>query len=262
MPKHPGSLQLQPRDIELLRGLFESRLMTIANAAEIHFGGRREAAKKRIQRLKAAGFVKERQRRPYEPSILHLASKGVTALSERSILVEYPPLSRLAIKRRNQVSERTLRHELQVMDVKAALYRAMRATPEVRILSFCTWPLLNEFYGSENSWSQLPWIARPDGLLRISRDTRTQTIFLELDRSTESLGTLLSKVRRYASYKNSLTGMKSMTIQFVFPSETRRRNADLAFASIPRKRAMRIRTSTLNELLNQPLSLIKSAEFE
>jgi hypothetical protein len=229
--------------------------MTIAHAAEIHFGGKRESAKKRIQRLKAAGFLRERRRMPYEPSILHLASRGVTALSERSILVEYPPLSRLAIKRRNQVSEQTLRHELQVMDVKAALYRAMRAIPEVSILSFCTWPLLNEFYGSENSWAQLPWIARPDGLLRISRNATKQTIFLELDRSTESLGTLLSKAQRYACHQNSLTGMKSMTIQFVFPSETRRRNADLAFASIPQKRAMRIRTSTLSEILANPLIL-------
>lgn len=230
--------------------------MTIAHATEIHFGGRREAAKKRIQRLKAAGLLRDRRRMPYEPSILHLASKGVTALSERGILAEYPPLSRLAIKRRNQVSEQTLRHELQVMDLKAAFYRAVRTRIEIKVLSFCTWPLLNEFAGSGNAWAQRPWTVRPDGLLRVSCDHRIQSVYLELDRSTESQETLLAKAQRYADHQGSTTVREPVTIQFIFLTDARKRNASMAFAKLPRIGGLRLRTSTLKEMLSQTQTLL------
>ena len=230
--------------------------MTIAHAAEIHFGGKRESAKKRIQRLKAAGFVKERSRKPYEPSILHLASKGVTSLSERGILTEYPSLSRTAIERRNRVSELTLRHELQVMDVKAAIYKAVRASPEIEIERFCTWPHLCEIGGGGKAWSQIAWIARPDGFLRFRRDRRLHCIFLELDRSTESQGTLLAKAKRYASYQASEPGRKPATIHFIFSTDARKRNAELTFAKSPLSGRIRIRSSTLEEVLSWPLKLV------
>jgi len=56
------ALQLQDRDLALLRGLFESRVMTNDHAAALYFDGKSEAAKKRLQKLKAAGFRKERGR--------------------------------------------------------------------------------------------------------------------------------------------------------------------------------------------------------
>jgi len=49
-------VQLQPRDFELLRGLFESRVMTLAHVSALYFDGKREMAKKRVQKLKAAGL--------------------------------------------------------------------------------------------------------------------------------------------------------------------------------------------------------------
>ena len=40
----PGP-RLQPRDYDLLRGLFECRMMTLAHAAALHFAGRYEAVR-------------------------------------------------------------------------------------------------------------------------------------------------------------------------------------------------------------------------
>jgi len=62
------ALKLQPRDLVLLRGLFESRVMTTDHAAALYFDGKGEAAKKRLQKLKSAGFIAERPRRTFEPS--------------------------------------------------------------------------------------------------------------------------------------------------------------------------------------------------
>ena len=67
--KKPG-ISLQDRDVALIRGLLECRVMTIPHAADIFFGGKREMAKKRLQRLKATGYVRERRRRAFEPGTL------------------------------------------------------------------------------------------------------------------------------------------------------------------------------------------------
>jgi len=54
MPSLP--ISLQKRDLALLRGLFESRVMTNDHATALYFEGKSEAAKKRLQKLKAAGL--------------------------------------------------------------------------------------------------------------------------------------------------------------------------------------------------------------
>jgi len=78
--RRPFLLQLQARDLALLRGLFESRVMTAEHIAMIYFDGRSEAGKKRLQKLKAAGFVGERTRRAFQPSVLFLTRKGLGVL--------------------------------------------------------------------------------------------------------------------------------------------------------------------------------------
>ncbi len=66
------SVNLQERDLALFRNLFESRVMTAAHVSVLHFDGKAEATKKRLQRLKAAGFITERRRKAYEPAVLFL----------------------------------------------------------------------------------------------------------------------------------------------------------------------------------------------
>src|SRR5882724_9942669 len=87
------SVELQSRDSNLLRGLFDSRLMTLAHAAGLYFNGSREAAKKRIQKLKAAGLIGERARKAYEPSILFLTREGFTLMQERGLLHDAPQIA-------------------------------------------------------------------------------------------------------------------------------------------------------------------------
>jgi hypothetical protein len=70
------SLQLQERDLALLRGLFECRVMTKEHATALYFDGKGEAAKKRLQKIKAAGLITERPRRAFEPSVLSLTVKA------------------------------------------------------------------------------------------------------------------------------------------------------------------------------------------
>ena len=89
-PQHEPHIHLQDRDFAFLRGLFESRVMALAHAAALYFEGKPEATKKRVQKLKAAGYVRERQRQTYEPSVLLLTSGAFTLLSEQGHLANYP----------------------------------------------------------------------------------------------------------------------------------------------------------------------------
>src|SRR5260221_2674300 len=112
-----GSIELQDRDTEILRGLFDSRLMTLTQAAALHCEGSREAAKKRIKKLKTAGLISERVRKAYEPSILFLTRSGFSLLRERGFTNGPPEITWATLEKRLQVSKQTLRHELEVQDV-------------------------------------------------------------------------------------------------------------------------------------------------
>jgi Replication-relaxation len=199
-----GGIDLQHRDFAVLRGLLESRLMTLAHASALHFDGKAEMAKKRVQKLKAAGFIAERRRRVYEPSVLSLTRKAFAALSEGGHLADLPQLSWANLEKRAQVSELTVRHELAVMDVKAALATAVNTASRFSLAEFSTWPALYEFRACPGPGVP-DVLLKPDGFIRI-RETEDDgglsehTFFLEVDRSTETQAALGMKAACYVDY--------------------------------------------------------------
>ena len=92
-PLERSGIELQDRDWTLLRDLLESRVMTLRQAAILHFAGKTEAAKKRIQQLKAAKLLCERPRKPSEPSVLHLAPAAFAICKASGTLDHYPCLT-------------------------------------------------------------------------------------------------------------------------------------------------------------------------
>ncbi len=119
----PEGVELQERDVRLLSGLFESRLMPLPHAAALYFEGRAEAAKKRSPETKSAGLIGERPRRAYDPCVLFLTRRGLLALADNGHLADYPQIGWAKIEKRARVSDLTLRHELAVMDVKSGAWR-------------------------------------------------------------------------------------------------------------------------------------------
>ncbi len=114
MPAASTDIVIQDRDIKLLQLLLHSRILTLAHAAVLVFGGSMEASKKRIQKLKANGLILERRRKAYEQGVLFLSKKGFLCLKNRGTL---PPECEdiPSFTKRAAVSELTLRHELEVM---------------------------------------------------------------------------------------------------------------------------------------------------
>lgn len=188
--------------MNLLRDLYVSRIMTLAHAGAIHFGGKHEMAKKRVQKLKSAGMIAERARKAYEPSILYLTRAGFDAIHEEGVLHDLPQLPWSALEQRLQVSELTLRHELEVMNVKAAFFTTTREHPSINIAEFTTWPMLCQFKAVLRQGDEIT--VKPDGFLRLRHEIGAELFehifFLELDRSTETLDTLVRKAQAYLAY--------------------------------------------------------------
>jgi len=235
-----GDFILQPRDRALLLGLFESRLMRLDQVAALYFEGRREAAKKRIQRLKAERFVGEKPRKSHEPSVLFLTINGLRLLDEQGDLHPFGTLSLPAMRKRLDVRPLTIAHELCVMDVRVAMTKAFREH-DVSITEFTTWPVLNEFTVPASShFAARGVIVRPDGFLRVNRleegESQEYNCFLEVDRSTETQTTLALRASCYLThystggYAQSRGALREdfkqfpFRVLFVFNNDERRNN--------------------------------------
>ena len=91
-------------------------------------------------------YISERKRQVNEPSVLFLTRKSVCCAKElHGDLAEYPALALPTLEKRANVSDKTLRHELEVMDVKAAFHAALAKSSKFSIAHFSTWPQLYEF---------------------------------------------------------------------------------------------------------------------
>jgi hypothetical protein len=270
------SIAIQDRDIALLRGLFESRLMTLDHVAALHFDGKREMAKKRVQKLKAAGLLAERPRHASEPSVLFLTSRALTMLQDHGQLSGFPKLSRNALLKRAQVSDMTLQHELQVMSVKAALVSAIGKTERFRVAEFSTWPLLHQFTVRRSEIDPAKTgeiVVKPDSFIRIHEDEpdgglAEHVLFLEVDRSNESQEKLAEKAASYLAYYRSgglaerLGGNRSQyqefpfRVLFVVPSIERRNNTAARLLLNRPPTLTQVLLSTMPEAAADPLGPI------
>jgi hypothetical protein len=274
--KARAEVELQERDLAILQGLFESRLMTLTHITHLHFNGKSEAAKKRIQQLKRDRYVRERARRVYEPSILHLSKRAFEELSARGTLLEYPAFAWHQLEDRARVKDSTLKHEFEVLDVKTALSCAVRSTPHYELVEFSTWPVLYQFRAAQPALSGYPptrVMIKPDGFMRLHEkgpdgDHFEHFLFLEVDRSTEPRETLARRAFGYQDFyrQGGLAVRYGATkeeyrdfpfrVLMVLPNEERRNNmAERLLQNEPPALTM-VWLTTFSEITADPLGAI------
>lgn len=268
------SIVLQERDFLVLRELFEARVLTVVHLGDLHFSGSREAAKKRLQKLKTAGLVTEMPRRVSERAVLTLTRKGVLTLEHAGILGDYENISPALLRKRERISPITLSHELAVMDVKASISSAVfRTNGLLRIAEFCTWPELIQFDAPRIGMVARAVTVKPDGFLRIhERDAAGSlaeyTFFLEVDRSTEKQLTLANRAISYLEYFRSggfavrngasRSAYKDFPFRalFVFLTPERRNNTAVALLQLQTPIRTQAWLTTLPEIIKDPLGPI------
>ncbi len=271
----PRQVELQPRDLAILRGLFECRLMTLKHAAALHFDGNGENAKKRVQKLKASRLIGERKdRQPRQPSILVLRKAGFDALRAHKALDGYPSIGWKSLEARLDVKELTIRHELDVMTVKAALQPAIAKLPGYKVGEFSTWPVLYQFTANRPPFDRdaksRQRIIKPDAFIRIhdnepDAEENPHRFFLELDRGTESLDTVAGKAWCYRDYyqRGGLAAQhgrpRSEFEQFpfrvlmVFKSPQRRNNVAARLLQLKPVILTQVMLTTFKEITSAPL---------
>jgi hypothetical protein len=104
-----------------------------------------------------------------------------------------------SFSKRAAISELTLHHELEVLDVKVAFHEAVRGQKTLSLAEFSTWPRLYEFSARDDDsrWSGVKTV-KPDGYTSIHEkeadgSMREHLLFLEIDRGTEKLDILVQK---------------------------------------------------------------------
>jgi Replication-relaxation len=262
-------IDFQERDLAIVRGLFDSRIATIHHLSALHFEGRLEAARKRVKKLKRAGIIHERPRRATEPSIHCLTRKAFEMLEKHGVLAEYPPISWSQLEKRARVSPLTLKHELEVMDCKAAITTAA-VREGFAVTEFCTWPKLFEFVARDSVGKQT--LVKPDGFLRLQGNDKNgrfeDAFFLEVDRSSEDQGRLAERAACYRDYyfRGGLASRfgrpRSEYKQFpfvvlmVFKNSERRNNTAERLLQIVPSIHNQVWLSTLKEATTDPLGAI------
>jgi hypothetical protein len=265
----------QERDFALLRGLYESRVMTLNHLADLYFAGNRAATKQRIRKLRIAGLIRDRARHANEPAALLLTKKGFLVLKRHSRLEGYPVLSDTDFTARANVSSLTLRHELQVVGVKAALLTALSALSHVNVMTATTWPLLSQFRVHRpyaDGYGSTTVTVKPDGYIcfqeKDAEGANEHHCFIEVDRGTESQTVLAERATSYRAHYRSGGFAESrgghrnefadypFRVLAIFPTAERRNNAAerLLLVDPPIKTMMWL--TTMGEILNDPLGPI------
>lgn len=230
---------LTERDRSMLRDMIESRVVTLSQLTALHFGGKREYAKKRLQRLKAVGYVAERKPRQnpgrFFSSMLSIGKAGFEAIADDPFVRE-EGMSWQDISSRLDYADNTLAHELEVVDMKVAFMQAVRTAGAPILEEFSTFPGRYEFT-TEHLERGTTFLLRPDGYARISWPAFGEhTLFFEWDRSTEAHRRLGQKAygydRYFASGAFALWNRASpeerdrhrFTPVFILPNDERRNN--------------------------------------
>lgn len=206
----PSNVRVTERDIALLTGLFESRIMERRHMTALYFDGRDAMAKERLgKKLVPAEYVtlQNPDRHRTERAIYGLGRRGFEELKARGIIARYErqTAGRFAWERledRLAVSPWTVEHELAVMDAKVALTTAIERVDGYVITAFSTWPLLIQFQGCDGR------CVKPDGYLRLMRPLNAaslldESVYLEIDRGTEGQDTVVAKALAYAAHSGS-----------------------------------------------------------
>jgi hypothetical protein len=220
---------------------------TLQHLADLFFDGSYEATRKRLKALEGDGLTAKRARPIGVPAVLFLTAKGYRLAKREAALDGLPLLDAKALGKRVQVSELTLNHELDVLTLRAAFERAVADRADLTVTHFVTWPRLIQFRASRplrEVGLGPSMLYRPDGFIELL-DTSTQRrmfFFVEVDRSTEVLATLATKMHGYGEFwrgggfARRLGGPDAQPKQYpvrvlwTFKSEARLRNVSRAFA--------------------------------
>ena len=191
-------IKITERDLLILRGLFDCRILNIHHFAELFFEGRQDAARKRIKKLQANKLLNVRQKKVTEEHLYFITRKGFELLTENGALDDYPKVLWKDFEKRAVVSSTRVQHEVEIADVIALFARAVRGHARMKIKQFVVIPLFTEFQAVTPAGRKS---YRPDAYIQLSIEGEEDAyIFVEVDRSNHSHSVIMEKCSAYWDY--------------------------------------------------------------
>jgi len=221
-----GNVELQPRDFALLKDVFNSRFITIAHAAKLHFGDMKSAeasAKRRLAKLadKNCGLLKRQEVNLKRCRVIYRLTKNSVDLLVKCRAIGPRAGEEWDSKVRKRYTDRiatsTLEHEIGMLDIKAALQPALEEHAHLKVHEFGVWPYPYQFQVQRQGRHVMQ---QPDGFIHVLEfspnldEPRSHYFYIELDRGTETLDRIVEKVEGYMYHLRS----KGFAAWLGFPS--------------------------------------------
>lgn len=208
--------RITDRDHAIATSVYEHRVLTLNQLAELHFNGL-ERARKRLTLLADLRVLARFRPAPLaggtSPYHYVLAEHGAVLIAARRLIrvndLDWAPGRTLDVQTSAQ-----LRHQVEANGFATRLAYALRTTTPAGRLSW---------RGQAECARAYRDLIRPDSRLTITwRDDRAVEAFLEWDRGTEPLRRLQDKLDRYDDL--AVGRDRPATVLLVVPSERRERN--------------------------------------
>lgn len=210
------SKRITDRDHAIATSVYEHRVLTLNQLAELHFNGL-ERARKRLTLLADLRVLARFRPAPLaggtSPYHYVLGDHGALLIAARRLIrvsdLDWTPSKTLDVQTSTQ-----LRHQVEANGFTTRLAHALRsATPAARLA----------WRGQAACARTYRDLIRPDSHLKITwRENAALDAFLEWDRGTEPLRRLQDKLDRYDDL--AVGRDNSVTVLLVLPSERRERN--------------------------------------
>ncbi|KKU65532.1 MAG: hypothetical protein UX89_C0027G0001 [Parcubacteria group bacterium GW2011_GWA2_47_16] len=222
-------LRLQPRDIALLRDVWEFRFLNSEQLLSLHVGGVRNI-KQRLSLLYQHGYldrptVQKTARLASSHIVYSLGRKGAETLAKNAE-------EREGILRRIRENEHTLpliAHSLMISQFRVCLTLALKKQSEIKLTR---WAQGNDLKSALSKRGANPPLV-PDAFFVLETPTHKYPLFLEADRATMTQERFVSKLKMYwrhnreQSFQNTL-GVSNFRVLTITPNEGRSANLCLA----------------------------------
>lgn len=202
------------RDRAICEALYEHRVLTATQLAQLHFTSL-ERARKRLTLLHQLHVLerfrpnREQGSHPYHYLLHRLGAQLVAA--QRGL--DIADLDWTRAKTLRLATSSQLRHLIEASGFFTRLAQALRETPDAALL---------EWWGQRRCAQRWGDLVRPDGHARFALPSGRLDVWLEWDRATEPHARLRDKLDRYEELALALD--QPLTLLFVAPTDRRERH--------------------------------------
>lgn len=197
-----SGMQIQPRDIEIVKSLAEYRFLNTQQIIALYGGQEGEGErniKRRLQKLFHNGFVDRLGPYPSYPKpqghmVYGLANRGADFLADQFSDFERTKVDWLT--KNKETSQRYIDHRLMISNFRVVLNLALRQHEGVSLFRWWQGKALKDHViVGDKKVPRVPIV--PDGLFTLEDAHKAMDFFVEADQSTMDLKRMFWKIRGY-----------------------------------------------------------------